>query len=464
MSVLCQLPTELLEIVLDRCHSRDLSHLSRSCTTLRQLVLPRLYRDVNFTYAWGDDLTSLHLFVTSILRHPARASFVRKVQITGEIYPPPSAIEARLAEHDLSLAKRILNPKRFSSAPVMLHHLASVTESSFAAVPALLLILLPRLQAAHFSVGFKPRSGTATILKCLSATVLELLRPNSGSPSHSLRSLEEIDYLTYPEPCGSRPVQPCSDALDLYYLPNIRSIQARAVEDASGLYWTISPPYRPSITSLSLKNSCIRADTLRKLLKATPNLRTLDYEYHCNFDSPLTPVECPVLDCNALRNVLDEVSASIESLTLSISFQSEEVWDNQVNTDLDGNLEWGISGSLGPMPHFVKLKYLAAPLVMLLGWEPPMSSLLEHWLPEDLREFCCSNELSQCYNFRWDISDQLRQMISLIVNRTGSLQKLILGAESTSCSWLWSSEVRKAIQAACNDAGVTYNVMECPDD
>lgn len=464
MGTLSQLPTELLEIILDRCHPRDLSNLSRSCTILRQRVLPRLYQDVTFTHAWGDDLTNLHLFLTSILRHPARASFVRKLQITGEIYAPPSAIETRLAEHDLDLAKQILHPGRFSSASVMLHHLASVTESSFTAVPALLLILLPRLQAAHFSVGFIPRSGTVAILKCLSATIIDLLRPNSGSPSHGLRALEEIDYLTYPEPCGGRPVQRCSDALDLYYLPNIRSIQARAVEDASGLYWTISPPYRPSITSLSLKNSCIRADTLRKLLKATPNLRMLDYEYHCNFDSPLTPVECSVLDCNALRDVLDEVSASIESLTLSTSFQSEDVWDNQVNTDLDGNLEWGISGSLCPMTHFLKLRYLKAPLVMLVGWEPPTSSLLERWLPGDLREFHCLNELSQCYDFAWGASDQLRQMIPLIVNRSGSLQKLILGAEGTSCSRLWSREVRKAIEAACKEAGVAYNVVERPYD
>ncbi|KAL8845721.1 MAG: hypothetical protein Q9221_009133 [Calogaya cf. arnoldii] len=116
MSTLSQLPTELLEIILDRCHLRDLSNLLRSSTTLRQLVLPYLYQDVDFTYAWGNNLTNLHLFVSSILRHPARASFVRKLQITGKIYLPPSAVEARLAEHNLDLAKRILLPERFSSA------------------------------------------------------------------------------------------------------------------------------------------------------------------------------------------------------------------------------------------------------------------------------------------------------------------------------------------------------------
>ncbi|KAL8897390.1 MAG: hypothetical protein Q9207_007241 [Kuettlingeria erythrocarpa] len=461
MGTLLQLPIELLEGVLSHCHLKDLNSISRSCTTLHEVVLPRLYQKVEFAYCWGDDLTKLHLFVISILRHPARASFVRRLQITGEIYPPPSSVEACLTEHNLDLVKQILAPELFSSAILMLHHLASGTESSFPAVPALLLILLPRLQTARFSAGLRPRSVAVAALRCLSATVSDLLRPKSGSLSYDLRALEEIDYLTYPDPCGSHPVQRCSDALDLYQLPNIRSIQARAVEDISGLHWAVSPPYRPAITSLSLKNSCIRAGTLRKLLKATPNLRSLEYEYYCNFESPLTPIECPILDSNALRNVLDVVSASIESLALSLNFQSEWDWDAQDNIGIDGNQEWGVSGSLGPMNHFLKLGCLKAPLVMLVGWEPPNSSFLEHWLPEDLRQLCCSDELSDCYSFRWTESDQLRQMIPLIVNRSGRLQKLILGAELTSCSRLWSRNVRRAVEAKCNEVGVSYQLIEC---
>lgn len=344
----------------------------------------------------------------------------------------------------------------------MLHHLASVTESSFAAVPALLLILLPCLQAAHFSVSFEMYRGSPTIFECLSATIIDLLRPKSGSPTHGLRALEEIDCLTYPERCGGHPLQPRYDALDFSYLPNIRSIQARAVEDASVSHWAMSPPDRPSITSLSLKQSCVRADTLRQLLRATPNLQTLDYEYQCDFQSPLTPAECPVLNCNALRDVLDKVSSSIESLSLSISFYSEDIWDDQMNSDYDGNLAWGISGSLGSMNHFMKLKYLKAPLVMLVGFEPPTSSLLEHRLPGNLRELCCSNELCQLYNFGWEDSDVLRQMFPLIRNRSGSLQKLQLDAKYTYISFLWWPQIRMAIEAACNEAGVAYSVIECP--
>lgn len=116
MSTLLQLPAELLEIILAHCHPGDLGNLSRSCTTLQKSALPKLYHDIQFTCGRGDDLAKLHLFVASILRHPLRARFVRRLQITGAIHSPPSGIETRLAEHDLDLAKRILVPERFLSA------------------------------------------------------------------------------------------------------------------------------------------------------------------------------------------------------------------------------------------------------------------------------------------------------------------------------------------------------------
>ncbi|KAI4189590.1 MAG: hypothetical protein LQ346_005090 [Caloplaca aetnensis] len=343
----------------------------------------------------------------------------------------------------------------------MLQALGSESESSLDAVLALLLILLPHLQAINFTFWFTPHGGA--VFKYLPATLVDLLQNHSGTPSPGFLALEEIAYLTHPDvSVKADAFQPFSDVLYLFYMPNITSIQARAVEDTKTFRWPMSPPHRSTITSLSLKNSCMRAESLRKLLHATPNLRKLEYDYQCNFESPLTPVECPVLDCHKLRGVLDEVSASIESLILSVGFFADEDWDHQQNVDYGDVLLWGTSGSLGSMTEFLKLRYLKAPLVMLVGVLPPTTSLLEHQLPEGLREFCCSNELCKCYNFEWEDSDTWRQMLPLIRNRSGSLQKLHLDASSSDISFLWYPRTRAAIEKTCNEAGVAYNVIEYP--
>ncbi|KAL8759100.1 MAG: hypothetical protein Q9184_003725 [Pyrenodesmia sp. 2 TL-2023] len=461
MGNILHLPRELLDVITEQCQLKDLGNLSASCTTLRQVTIPQLYRNVKFLYGRFGDSTKLHLFVASILRYPERSRYVKRLEVSGTLYPPNTESFSRLDNDGLKLARCILVPERLERASQMLYELESESECSFDAALALVLLLLHELRVVQLNVRVGPYDRNRGLLH-VSAALKDLLEPRSGKQPRGLQFLEEINYFTHPESMSVDAALPLIDAILLFNPPNIKLLQARAVEDVSVTHRAMSPPFRPSITSLSLKQSCVRADTLRKLLKATPNLRTLDYEYCCNFDSSLTPVECPVLDCNALRHVLDEVSASIESLALSINFQSEDVWDDQINTDSDGNLAWGISGSLGPMNHFLKLRYLKAPLVMLAGMEPLTSSLLEHWLPEDLCELCCSNELSQLYNFGWEYSDILRQMLPLIRNRSGRLQKLHLDAQYSDISFLWWPQIRTAIRATCDDAGVAYNEIEHP--
>ncbi|KAI4095851.1 MAG: hypothetical protein LQ344_001405 [Seirophora lacunosa] len=406
-----------------------------------QATIPTLYKAPIFRVFGAYGVRRLHGFVAVLLRHPERVPYVRRLRIAGLLLDKPLKF-ARLEDQDLNLAGQILLPERFTWAENMLEALASDAGSNFDATIALLIIILRHLQAARFSLV----AGSSQVLFYLPAVLADLLQPRSREPPDRLYALQDIDYFSTSKRPGIDPIQPFSDLLLLFRLPRIRSIQIMSVEDEANFNMPILPHYQPSLTTLILRKSWMRLGTLQLLLQSTPHLQTLEYDYLADLESPLTPPEAPVMDCPALRRVLDQVSASLESLTLSIA------WKRGYASPCD------ISGSLGPMTHFTKLKYLQAPMILMAGRDPPLYSVLDHQLPEQLREFCCSNGLCSHHTLGWEAPDTLRQMLPLIQNDSRSLQKLLLDAKEG--PYLWWEHVRRPIKAACEEIGISYEVIK----
>lgn len=444
MAVLLNLPREILDTVLSHCSQQDLISLSRSCGTLMQATIPTLYKAPTFRTLDPHVLEKLYLFVAVLLRHPESVSYVRQLHIVG-LWRNEPPILARLEDQDLNLARHILLPERFTWAANILKVLGSASTFSFAAAIALLIIILRHLQTARFSfvAGSSIRSQK---LFYVPAVLWHLLQPRSREQPDRLYALQEIDYFSTSKRPGIDPVQPFSDLLLLLRLPRIRSIQMSSVEDEANFTMPILRHYQPSLTTLILKKSWMRLGTLQLLLQSTPHLQTLEYDYLADFDYQPAPPEGLVMDCPALRRVLDQVSASLESLTLSIA------WMRGYASLCD------ISGSLGPMTHFTKLKYLHAPMILMTGWPPPLCSVLEHQLPKQLREFCCSDGLCSHHTRRWEPPDTLLQMLPLIQNDSRSLQKVLLDVrEGPFLSW---EHVRRPIKAACEQTGISYEVIK----
>ncbi|KAL8686330.1 MAG: hypothetical protein Q9218_007179 [Villophora microphyllina] len=280
--------------------------------------------------------------------------------------------------------------------------------------------------------------------------------PNKQTSDIQLQSLQEVVYFV---PRDAEPEEPdniISNVVWLFYLPYIKSITARIVEFRNSFEWPQLPPRRLSITSLVLHSSCLRIETLREFISACPRLREFEYQYRCDFNTEVTPDECTLLDCRRLRETIDPLSATLEHLTFGLWFYTDEEDQHMIS-----EATWGVLYTLGDISHFTRLRYLKAPLIMLLGWScPPDSSLVDNF-PPGLAEFCCTNDMCDWYVNGWGPDGVLVQMLPLIHKRSESLKKVVLGAAQEIGNF-WLPLVRKAIRSACEQQGIVYDIIECP--
>lgn len=327
------------------------------------------------------------------------------------------------------------------------------------AAVGLLLLALPNLLVADLSVRFQLQS--KPLYTGFTAFMLERLitMPYQGQITPPLETVKYFIDRTETTPEALNSV--FQDALWLFYFLHIKSITARMVEEKAVFRWPLGAPVRPSLMTLELHSSCMRMDTLRQLLAATPNLKTLLYYHHCSFETELMVDGCCLLDCRILKKALEPLASSLEHLSLSMQYYIDDFHGN----DFDGggdNVTWGTSGTLGNMKNFTKLRYLKAPLIMLLGWStPPPGQGLVDILPSALREFCSTDDLCGWSNvFVSDPHDVLQQTISLVKSRSGNLKRMILKTEQG--HQLWMQFVRIGVRAACERNAVEYSTIECP--
>ena len=457
-----ELPSEILDAILNDCGAPELSKLCAVCRGLWRICAPRLYKDIIFSLKQhvNKPKQPLHAFLVTALHRPDLAATVRSVQFDDDLNIWPRAwwntwgMLKPLAEQDIDLARRIILRSRMPLAAKMIHFLRFSGRHNFDAAVALLLLLLPNLQSAHLMACFH-HCAQHRPLMFLPVVLKHVLVPPKIDSSCLPRSLHHMGYPGHcTGPWAHSLDQPAEDILWLFYIRDVHSISARIIENGRCLRWPRIAPFQRSLQSLRLLRSCICLGALRTLLLACPNLKEFEYQHCCDMESvTTTPLECRILDCVGLKEALRSVENSLESLILSVLFYATQIYDSQGGD----NIEYGIYGFLGDLNNFNKLKYLEAPLVMLVGYKPLSSSVLTHNLPASLCELCCSNELVEWHIFEWKDEHVLLQLLPLIMDRDPPLENFIFGAKES--RWLWWGPLRIAIKEACEAKGVSYDTL-----
>lgn len=246
-------------------------------------------------------------------------------------------------------------------------------------------------------------------------------------------------------------IPPLFDPLRLLFLPGVESIERRILEYRSVFQWLIPPPFQPSLTTLVLRFSSIRPQTLRELLVMTPNLQRLEYHPAINFESNIALDGHKVLNCGNLYEAIDTVSTTLTELKLSVEFYALEAG---VDESAGDHVEWGIRDSLGNMSKFQNLRTLHVPFVMLLGWSCDASPDLDILLPSGLRELGLSSDMTGWYNWDWEREVMVQHTTSFLHRRSGSLRKLMLREDRG--LGMFVAHRRATMKSLCHATGVEF--------
>ena len=423
---LLRLPGELIHQILGLCSRSELVAVCRVCHSLQGLVTPKLYEVIEILYHPFNPThpDQLILFLRTILHDPQRAFYVKALGLNTV---PPGVQDynglATLDHETQQLARTALAHSQHPNLTQTMTTLGSGGEDSIDAVVALLVSLLSRLKIIQLDYLFRPWSIPAHCTN--DAEIMMQLRSTPGMiRTENLRLLREI-YMVNDGVSDSaeHTIPPLFNPLRLLCLPGIESIECRILEYQSSFQWPILEPFQPSLTTLILRFSCIRPQTLRELLAITPNLKRLEYHCAINFESNIALDGHKVLNCWELYKAIDTVSATLTELKLSLEFYALEAG---VDESAGDHVEWGIRDSLGNMSKFQKLRTLHVPFVMLLGWSCDASPNLDILLPSSLSELGLSSDMTGWYNWDWERDVMVQHITSFLHRRSGSLSKFIL--------------------------------------
>lgn len=302
----------------------DLCNLCLTSRSFRNIVEPFLYS--RFVWHWtrlkaDDDPTnwisrtvSLTFFLRTLLERSDLADHVREVELLGDglvytggmfgtwINHPQPVVS--LQEMDLSKAERYIEALNLPFTELWRSRLRLGTVDALA---ALLLVQVPRLRHLSLDPNFAHDSWVLGHL--LRSTFLD----GSTNTSQPFADLREVTYKLLD---GNFEFQEYEShtacALMLFYLPKIRRLSV-ALDFPTTLRWPYDPPVSSTMRDLEL--TLIRESGLLPLLKATPMLKTLRWQYYSSED-PDHPYNPLTIDLDVLGFGLSQVKYSLTALTI----------------------------------------------------------------------------------------------------------------------------------------------------
>ncbi|KAL8851850.1 MAG: hypothetical protein Q9221_003276 [Calogaya cf. arnoldii] len=434
--------------------------LCRVCHVLHDLVITKLYEVVEITYQAYNPIhpVQLILFLRTILHKPQRAPHVRRFYLKPVLSPGWQDYDSRLDHNTQQLARMALAHCKHPLLTQMITTLGSGGEDTIDAIVSLLILLLSRLQIVQLDYFFRPWSRPDHCTH--DAEIIEHL---NNTPSkyriEDLRFLRERYMVHHGESTSVEcTVPPLFDPLRLFCLPDIQSIECQVMEYCPIFRWPISAPFQPTLTTLKLRFSCMRPQTLKEVLLTTPDLRILEYHHAANIDSTIALDGHKVLNCRDLCRAIDTVSLTLTELTLSIEFYA---LDRTEESDGD-HIEWGIWESLGSMSNYKKLKTLHLPFVMLLGWNADTSTTLDKLLPWDLSELGLSSDMTGWNIWDWTGDAVVQHVASFLQIRRGYLEKFSLREDSG--VGLLGAHQRATIKTLCRETGIEFDWVKSQYD
>lgn len=371
MSVLENLPNEILAGIISCLCFRDLVQTSRVSRLLRAIAERFLYKDVRL-----DGPRPIGALLRTILSHPAIAKHVLFLEISWE-FNLADGPDCWLGPHDTCG----LEPATAETMRVGL-------QSELRWQGTQVVHLLHLLQNLRALLLFPPDIPDV-FDHFLERT--ELL-PAESLPA-GLKSVRDIELWWG---TGDRGVTPES-LMTIFKMPSVRGINIQIVEatDEVGSHLaSVSSAGISSVTNLSLNFGSISASSLGRVLQMPRALTNFSYLIGCE---SLHPFNAPAFGL-ALRTV----RATLQHLTLTFT--------DDMLLDFGDTKEHQTIGSLRDWPV---LRSLRCPLMPLLGRAPHAAeSRLVDVVPMAIREFATD------FDSFWGISEMVNQVTEMLEQMT----------------------------------------------
>lgn len=403
MANIASLSSELLEHILHYAGRGDLSKASMSCKRIRDRALPLLYRNIDWTWnksEHGSSHPPSHLLIRSIVESSTLGDLVRNVNI--------QAINFRIRDKLMLPAKGCkLDPFALSNVDQAITDAElphpklwqdAIADGSIDATVAFFLTRLPNLRRLVIGPDFLTKNDFLTM------AFMHIL---TASPSASITRFELLEHvnlgagIVFDQDWSHHSIlYDINQYLPFFHLPKLQSAEMVMPDlrelpnrdnkyswpDVQPLIWPLeSPPCAVRLNSLRLRHSRASLSMLDSILEITPNLRTLEYDYWCEFGKSL--------DCNKLAQSLTRVrDAPLTNLVIGFSPFCDGI-------DVSERGEEMLLSSLGAsLKTFTKLETLEISLAVLLGWDGDSSARLVDVLPQGLRRICFRDDM---WAFEW---------------------------------------------------------------
>lgn len=337
--------------------------------SLQGLFEPYLYASIQWTWESSRQPKSIARFVRTVLRKPHLGQYVRTLVLNG-VLPMRSKISEPF---NIS----ILDQEEISTCVVneLLHvpvssngtWIGMLQAGKMDALVALLIAHLPNLTSLHLGPSFTANNPCLGLL--LRSSLCE-------PPNHKLPKFKHLRSVNFNNGRFSHSTlsmrhENAPNVLSFFYLPSLERIRT-SFDTPGDLTWPASGAEAPdlrNLTELDLGYP-FRAVHLGKLLSATPNLKSLRWDWY--HEGTTTRVgDGGVIELGQIATALSLVQESLTDLTITA----------RCTRGVNEQLAHCISrGSLQPLAAFPSLKSLQAPIAFLMGWtrdEP-------HWKLSDV--------------------------------------------------------------------------------
>ncbi|KAK4452715.1 hypothetical protein QBC34DRAFT_377210 [Podospora aff. communis PSN243] len=384
MATLDMLPVETLQQIFLSLSSTDLRALCRTNSSLCNVAQPLLYSSVELTWkeshklAWKESHTPpIAPLLSTLPRRPDLAGNVKKLKMDGDAFvgdwflsrqPPKISIAE---EHSIEFTTYIDDLQ----LPNRDDWVAALQQGTMGVLVALVVSRLQNLSSLHLESGVIKESRFLGEMLAFA-----LCEPEHNGKIPTFERLSDVTFL--PALPGDGWVMPgnTKDALTLFYLPNLKSLNAR-LDNPMHFTWPASgaPPACDNLTSM--KVSGIREGRpLDHLLRATQYLEALDWEL---WYDPIAHenqhrhhrYSTTVIDLDHIAAGLSHVRATLRSLRISVACGQNDYGDYP---DLN------VQGSLDGLRSFQTLTHLEIPLILLIGTRRDERDRLDTCFPADL--------------------------------------------------------------------------------
>ncbi|KAF6833210.1 F-box domain protein [Colletotrichum plurivorum] len=458
MAALLQFPTEILDQILGHLPCADLAALYRVHRTFHLAAEPLLYNSVELSWTKKENPPVVQLLRT-ILTRPALALHVGQVKLLGRDFdltrrtPDPHGIIRNLPPK-VTIASD--EQKIFTDAieDLPLPYVSSWEEELRAgtmdAMVALLLMSVPNIKSLRIESNFTIEARLVGNL--FRSAVCE----RSGTDLPSFVDLQEVIYNSKHSQFRGRcfPQGNTHEVLPLFYLPAARSLDLFVDTPPSGVFdWPPGPPNLSNLTSLRL--SMLRETSLKKVLSATPCLKSLRWEWYYGPSYSRLPWG-QTINLDQVVSALVHVQDTLESLDIT-------AWaDYGTPSDIELDpLE--IRGTLRPLASFPKLRNLTAPWCFVAGFAPDTGLRLEDVVPSSVESLVLKNSLMSIDAWEWEDYEMVELFPPFFENRRAVGRQLrelevVVKAGGASTEWAETSVARPRLAEICSGHNVKLKI------